>query len=62
MLSFRMNVINTNSQQTSQQTRQQTSQQTSQQTIRLGSTKRRICSALYFQGSKTCNTCGSKRK
>ena len=41
---------------------QQTSQQTSQQTLRMGSTTRRVCAALYVQGNKTCNTCGSKRK
>ena len=45
-----------------QQTNQQTSQQTSQQTLRMGSTTRRVCAALYVQGNKTCNTCGSKKK
>ena len=63
MSSFRIYMNFGNDQQTSQQTNQQTSQQTSQpQTIRLGSTTKRVCAALYVQGNKTCNTCGSKRK
>ena len=66
MLSFRMNMYNNynkqTSQQTSLQTSQQTNQQTNQQTLRMGSTTRRVCAALYVQGNKTCNTCGSKKK
>ena len=62
MSSFRMNMNFGNNQQTSQQTSQQTNQQTNQQTLRMGSTTRRVCAALYVQGNKTCNTCGSKRK
>tara|TARA_B100001093_G_scaffold172549_1_gene165365 strand:+ start:324 stop:512 length:189 start_codon:yes stop_codon:yes gene_type:complete len=62
MSSFKMNMNFGNNQQTSQQTSQQTTQQTSQQTLRMGSTTRRVCAALYVQGNKTCNTCGSKRK
>ena len=58
MSSFRMNMNFGNNQQTSQQT----NQQTNQQTLRMGSTTRRVCAALYVQGNKTCNTCGSKRK
>ena len=58
MSSFRMNMNFSNTQQTSQQT----TQQTTQQTLRMGSTTRRVCAALYVQGNKTCNTCGSKRK
>ena len=58
MLSFRMNMYNNYNKQTSQQT----SQQTNQQTLRMGSTTRRVCAALYVQGNKTCNTCGSKKK
>ena len=54
MSSFRMNMNFDNN--------QQTSQQTSQQTLRMGSTTRRVCSALYVKGNKTCNTCGSKKK
>ena len=62
MSGFKMNMNFGNNQQTSQQTSQQTTQQTSQQTLRMGSTTRRVCAALYVQGNKTCNTCGSKRK
>ena len=53
-----MNMYNNYNKQTSQQT----SQQTNQQTLRMGSTTRRVCAALYVQGNKTCNTCGSKKK
>ena len=45
-----------------QQTTRQTTQQMTQQTLRMGSTTRRVCAALYVQGNKTCNTCGSKKK
>ena len=62
MLSFRMNIYNNYNKQTSQQSSQQSSQQTSQQNIRMGLIKKRDCAALYIQGNKTCNTCGSKRK
>ena len=62
MSSFKMNMNFGNNQQTSQQTTQQTNQQTSQQTLRMGSTTKRVCAALYVQGNKTCNTCGSKKK
>ena len=62
MSTFKMNMNFGYNQQTSQQTTQQTSQQTNQQTLRMGSTTKRVCAALYVQGNKTCNTCGSKKK
>ena len=62
MSTFRMYMNFGNNQQTNQQTSQQTNQQTNQQTLRMGSTTKRVCSALYVQGNKSCNSCGSKRK
>lgn len=58
MSGVRMNMNFNQNNRTSQQTRQQTSQQN----LRMGSTTRRVCAALYVQGNKTCGTCGSRGK
>ena len=62
MSSFRIYMNFGYNQQFNQQSNQQFNQQSNQQYIRMGSTTKRVCTALYLQGNKTCNTCGSKRK